>query len=196
MIVIVASLFLVLLFRISEKIFGFGLFMTFATITIVLSSIWFSAIVSSQLYVVATIIGAFSILGMVICFIAMPKRSKMGSQIYGQIMGFKRFLETVKKEQIESLVMQNPNYFYDILPYTYVLGISDKWIKKFETIALRAPDWYDGYDSFDTIRFGAFMNTTMSSARSSASSSSGSSGGSSGGGSSGDGSGGGGGGSW
>ncbi len=196
LIVIVASLFLVLPFRIFEKIFGFGLFMTFATITSVLSSIWFSAIVSSQLYVIATIIGAFSIFGMVICFIAMPKRSKMGSQIYGQIMGFKRFLETVKKEQIESLVMQNPNYFYDILPYTYVLGISDKWIKKFETIALRAPDWYDGYDSFDTIRFGAFMNTTMSSARSSSSSSSGSSGGSSGGGSSGGGSGGGGGGSW
>lgn len=30
------------------------------------------------------------------------------------------------------MVTNNPICFYDILPYTYVLGISDKWIKKFE----------------------------------------------------------------
>lgn len=37
--------------------------------------------------------------------------------------------------------MQDPTYFYDILPYTYVLGVSDKWIKQFETIGLQSPDW-------------------------------------------------------
>ena len=98
------------------------------------------------------------------------------------------------------MVMEHPTYFYDILPYTYVLGISDKWIKQFETIALQAPDWYSSTNSFNVVAFGSFMNSTMSSARtamtSSPSSSSGGSGGSSGGGSSGGGSGGGGGGSW
>ena len=96
--------------------------------------------------------------------------------------------------------MQNPQYFYDILPYAYVLGISDKWIKKFETINLQAPNWYDSNTSFNAITFGSFISNTMNSAHSSMasspSSSSSSSGGSSGGGSSGGGSGGGGGGSW
>ena len=96
--------------------------------------------------------------------------------------------------------MQDPTYFYDILPYTYVLGVSDTWIKKFETISLQAPSWYDSPDAFDMITFGAFVNTTMVSAQSvmssSPSSSSSGGGGSSGGGSSGGGSGGGGGGSW
>ena len=33
------------------------------------------------------------------------------------------------------------NHCYDILPYTYVLDVSDVWIKKFETITLQAPSW-------------------------------------------------------
>ena len=106
-----------------------------------------------------------------------------------------------EKERLEAMVLDNPNYFYDILPYTYVLGISDKWIKQFEEIGLTEPDWYDGTDHFSPKSFGKFMDQTMTSAKSSMSSSPSSSGGgggggSSGGGSSGGGSGGGGGGSW
>ena len=129
----------------------------------------------------------------------MPKRTAYGNELLGKIKGFKNFLETVEKPKLEELVMQDPSYFYNILPYTYVLGVSDKWISKFETISLQAPNWYDGSDTFNTVSFGNFMNNTMTSASSAmASSPSGdsSSGGSSGGGSSGGGSGGGGGGSW
>ena len=36
----------------------------------------------------------------------------------------------------------NPEYFYNILPYAYVLGVSDKWMKKFEGITMEAPHWY------------------------------------------------------
>lgn len=95
------------------------------------------------------------------------------------------------------MVLQNPTYFYDILPYTYVLGVSDKWIKKFESITLRAPEWYDSDSPFDMLSFHTFMNSTMDSARSAMTySPSSSSSSSSGGGMSGGGSGGGGGGSW
>jgi uncharacterized membrane protein len=40
------------------------------------------------------------------------------------------------------MVEQNPAYFYDILPYAYVLGISDTWIKQFEHIQMEQPNWY------------------------------------------------------
>ena len=139
-------------------------------------------------------------LGMVICLKYLPKRTQYGNEILGKLRGFKNFLETAEKDKLESLVMQNPNYFYDILPYTYVLDVSDTWIKKFETISLQAPSWYDSPDTFNTTSFEKFMNTTMVSAQSAMSSSpssdSSSGGESSGGGSSGGGSGGGGGGSW
>ena len=121
----------------------------------------------------------------------------------GKIRGFKRFLETARKEELEILVEENPSYFYDILPYTYVLGVSSKWIKKFETMNLRSPDWYDSANAFTVSDFGRSINnafnttnSAMSSSPSSSGSSSGGGGGSSGGGFSGGGSGGGGGSSW
>ena len=127
-------------------------------------------------------------------------RTEFGNKIYGRIIGFKKFLETAEKDQLEHLVMENPAYFYDILPYTYVLGVSDKWIKKFESIAIEPADWYESSATFNIISFNSCLTSAMRTARMSYSSSSGGSsfsgGGSSGGGSSGGGSGGGGGGSW
>ena len=105
----------------------------------------------------------------------------------------------MEKDKLEAMVMKEPSYFYDILPYTYVLGVSAKWIKKFESISLKAPSWYDSPTAFDVITFETFINSTMVTAKStmtSSPSSSSSDGSSSGGGSSGGGSGGGGRGSW
>lgn len=158
------------------------------------------AIIDNKIYLFGVLFGFVCIVGMIFLFKAMPKRTPYGNEILGRIKGFKNFLETAEKEKLEAMVMENPTYFYDILPYTYVLGISDKWIEKFETIGLQSPDWYCSNNGFNISTFGTFMNSTMKSATktmsSSPSSSSGGSGGSSGGGSSGGGSGGGGGGSW
>ncbi len=160
----------------------------------------FPALKQDSIYLVGYIIGLISIVGMIICLKYLPKRTKYGNEILGKLKGFKNFLETAEKEKLEAMVMQNPTYFYNILPYTYVLGVSDIWIKKFETISLQAPSWYDSPNAFDILTFETFINNTMVNAQSamssSPSSSSGGSGGSSGGGSSGGGSGGGGGGSW
>lgn len=155
------------------------------------------ALLADPMYIAAYITGLACVFVMVIMFKLMPKRSAYGNELLGKIKGFKNFLETAEKPKLETLVMQDPAYFYNILPYTYVLGVSDKWIKKFEVIALQAPDWYAGSTAFNMVAFGAFMNSTMTAASAAMSSSpSSSGGGSSGGGSSGGGSGGGGGGSW
>lgn len=157
------------------------------------------AITTDLIYLLGFIVGLVCLIGMIVCFKLMPKRTPYGNEILGKLRGFKNFLETVEKEKLEAMVMQNPSYFYDILPYTYVLGVSDKWIKKFETISIQEPTWYDSPTAFNIVSFGTFMNSTMVSAQSAMSSSpssSSSGGSSSGGGSSGGGSGGGGGGSW
>ena len=157
------------------------------------------ALMQDTLYLNNYIIGTLCIIGMAVCLAYLPKRTKYGTEILEKLSGFKNFLKTVEKDRLEPLVMDNPNYFYDILPFAYVFGISDKWIKKFESISLQAPSWYDSSDAFNISSFEAFMSSAMASAQgamSSSPSSSSSSGGSSGGGSSGGGSGGGGGGSW
>lgn len=126
------------------------------------------------------------------------KRTPFGLEILGKIKGFKRFLETAEKDQLEAMVEKEPEYFYNILPYTYALGVSDKWVEQFENIAVEPPTWYYSNTAFSVYSFGAFMNSTMTSVNTSMTSrpSSSGSGGSSGGGFSGGGSGGGGGSSW
>ena len=119
----------------------------------------------------------------------MGRKTEYGEAIQARVMGFRDFLDTAEKEKLESLVEQNPHYFYDILPYTYVLGVSNIWMQKFEDIALEAPSWYCGYNNFDNHSFNRFMTNTIITTMSSNPSSRG-------GGSSGGGSGGGGGGSW
>lgn len=140
------------------------------------------------MYLIMYILGLICVALLILFAKIMPKRTDYGIEILGKIKGFKRFLETAEKSELENLVSQNPEYFYNVLPYTYALGVSDVWMKQFETIAMQAPDWYDGYSSFSMYEFSDFMNDTMKSAQDSMTSSPSSS---SGGGSSGGGSGGG-----
>lgn len=64
----------------------------------------------------------------------MKRKTEYGEKITAQIQGFRHFLITAEKPKLEALVAENPNYFYNILPYTYALNVSKKWIKKFEDI--------------------------------------------------------------
>ncbi len=156
------------------------------------------ALYNNPMYLKSYIIGIICIIVLLLFTNIMPKRTKYGNEMLGKIRGFKRFLETAEKNQLEKLVERNPEYFYNMLPYTYALDVSKIWMEQFETIAFKEPDWYEANENFST-----FMTTTMTSVeyvmsfspssiddfRESSSSDSG-------GGSSGGGSGGGGGGSW
>ena len=66
----------------------------------------------------------------------MGRKTDYAEDVNAKIKGFKDYLLTVEKEKLEMLVEENPNYFYEILPYTYILNISRKWIKKFEDIPI------------------------------------------------------------
>ena len=113
----------------------------------------------------------------------------------GNLQGFKKFIEVSESSRLKTLVEQDPQYFYNILPYAYLFGVSDKWIKKFESIIPLAPSWYRGtrfsHTSFRNISNSMKTVSVPSAANGGISSKSGGGGGFSGGGG-----GGGGGGSW
>lgn len=89
------------------------------------------------------------------------QRTDDGHRILQKIEGFKLFLETAEKERLETLVEENPKYFYDVLPYAYVLGVSDKWVSKFEKIAIEPVQWYSSYHPYNHILFYHFVNDTI-----------------------------------
>ena len=99
----------------------------------------------------------------VICELAacmMEKRTPQSAQLMGKILGLKNFIETAEADRINALVEENPSYFYNILPYAYVLGVTDKWAKNFENINIEKPSWYYG-DSTDDVLFNAWFYSSM-----------------------------------
>lgn len=133
------------------------------------------------------------------------KRTEYGNKILGRCLGFKRFLTVTEKDKLEMLLKENPSYFYDILPYTIVLGVSDLWADKFKELISTPPNWYHTNSIGNTFIYSSYIsslnrsisslnNSMISSPKSTTNFGGGHS--SSSGGSSGGGAGGGGGGSW
>ncbi len=75
----------------------------------------------------------------------------------GKILGFRDFIEKAEADRLEALVEEDPQYFFNILPYAYSLGISDKWIKNFETLPVTEPLWGRSFYAGYAFNVGLFM---------------------------------------
>ncbi len=70
------------------------------------------------------------------------RRTQLGDWYLERLIGLKEFLKVTELDRIKLLVDENPQYFYNVLPYAMVLGVTDKWIRNFDGIAIAPPDWY------------------------------------------------------
>ncbi len=88
----------------------------------------------------------------------------------GRLKGFRHFIKKAELDRIRRLVEDDPDYFYKVLPYAYVFGLTDRWAKNFEPLAPAMPDWYEGSaDYFYTpsafcSNFNRSMNTSIQNA--------------------------------
>ncbi len=72
----------------------------------------------------------------------------------GKLLGLRNFIEKAELPRLKALVEQDPAYYYNVLPFAYVFGLSDVWAKQFETLAVPPPVWYGGgMDVYDLILF-------------------------------------------
>lgn len=73
--------------------------------------------------------------------VSLVSHTKKHTENLRNILGFKKFITTVEKPQLEKMIEENPELYYHILPYAQVLGVSDKWEDKFKNIAIEPPRW-------------------------------------------------------
>lgn len=52
-----------------------------------------------------------------------------GEKTLAKANNFKEYISSAKEGSLDQLVNENRNYFYEILPYAYALGIKDKWFE-------------------------------------------------------------------
>ena len=105
-----------------------------------------------------TVFGVFCLIVAAICTYQLPKRNPRGQRFLNHLEGLKKFIEVAEKSKLEQLVEQDPQYFYNILPSAYILGVSDKWIQQFESIIKIAPEWYSG-SHLSSTRFDDFTHS-------------------------------------
>ena len=59
------------------------------------------------------------------------RRSEMGMYNAGQILGLRHHLKKLDQKKLERLLENNPDYFFDMLPYAIALGVDTKFAKAF-----------------------------------------------------------------
>lgn len=100
------------------------------------------------LFIISTIV-------IVIFSMLMRALTPHGAEVVGKVRGFKNFIATAEYDRLKMLSNENPEYFFDILPYAYVMGMDKTWAKKFDKIKVPKPSWYtyDEYDAMSDIFF-------------------------------------------
>ena len=108
-------------------IVGIVLFLIFALLNLVYSF--------TNLYVLGliTITTFLCLLTYILCPF-LEYRTKEGQFVVGRLLGLKKYLEVTEKEKLEMLIKENPEYFYNIIPYAYVLNVSNEWIENYNFV--------------------------------------------------------------
>ncbi len=96
----------------------------------------------------------------------MRSRTSENARLMGRILGFKNFISTAEIAKLEELIEGDPDYFYNILPYAYIFGLTKKWANKFDNILDdKHPDWYESDKNvyvpglMNTAYFATMMNS-------------------------------------
>lgn len=104
--------------------------------------------------------------GLFYALMGIKKYTEYARQHLGQIRGFKQFLEKAKTEELNMMFQTNPSYYYDMLPFVYVFGLTSIWEKHLKELTIPAPDWYTGQGQFYPGRFYVNLNNNFSTATS------------------------------
>ncbi|MEG1751788.1 MAG: DUF2207 domain-containing protein [Clostridia bacterium] len=86
-------------------------------------------------------------IGCAVLIFAFNTRTQEGNRLAGELCGLRQFILVAEESKIKMLVKETPEAFYDVLPFAYVLGVSDVWINKFEKIKIPEQNWLVSSDA-------------------------------------------------
>ncbi len=71
-------------------------------------------------------------------------KRRMNNEIFGRVLGFREFIRTAEYDRLKMLCDEDPSYYFNILPYACIFGMSTKWADKFTDFKIPQPAWYTG----------------------------------------------------
>lgn len=114
---------------------------------------------SAVMEIPAKIVSCILAYAIIICSVSIISRSEFYTQKLNGIIGFRNFIIYAEKDRLEALLADNPQLYYDILPYAQVLNVSDIWEDKFKALTVEPPQWV--CNPADTILTFALVNSAI-----------------------------------
>lgn len=71
------------------------------------------------------------------------KRSSGGMELFYQLLGLRRFLRRLEPSELETILKNDPQYYYRTLPYAEALGIGSSFTRKFSDLRMEPCHWLD-----------------------------------------------------
>jgi uncharacterized membrane protein len=130
---------------------------TTGIIIAVACAILFSILISSPKGVLAGILMGLPVVGFAK---VMPAKTRTGSAVFMDILGFQEFMNRAEKDQLER--MGDKDLFSKFLPYAIALNVVDNWAKAFEGIYQEPPQWYSSHAGLRTFSPSHFSRSISS----------------------------------
>ena len=133
-----------------------------AALSVLFTLVYVLFVPSYIIEIVPKILICLSSYAIIIVSVTLISRTDDYTEQLNKILGFKDFIESVEKDKLETMIEENPELYYKVLPYAQVLGVSDIWEDKFKSITINPPSWavgYGGFDMFDLIVFNHVMRS-------------------------------------
>lgn len=64
------------------------------------------------------------------------KRTYLGQTALTQILGLRKYMRTVSKQELQRMLKANPGYFHDLAPYALALGVDQTFARRFGRLRL------------------------------------------------------------
>ncbi len=112
-----------------------------ALLSLVFTAVYALVIPSYYIELVPKIILCVIGFAIVILSTTIISRTEAYTEKLNHIVGFRDFIKYAEKDQLEALLEGNPEYYYQVLPYAIVLGVSDIWENKFAALTVPPPTW-------------------------------------------------------
>ena len=94
------------------------------------------------------ILGTIIVLLTAVIYICLPQRTKYGNKCMGEIEGFISSLLNMNPNKLKEILADDPNYYYDMVPYAIALGLIDEWAKLGDKIITERPKWHLSNEKF------------------------------------------------
>lgn len=112
-----------------------------ALLSLVFTAVYALVIPSYYIELIPKIILCVIGFAIVILSTTIISRTEAYTEKLNHIVGFRDFIKYAEKDQLEALLEGNPEYYYQVLPYAIVLGVSDIWENKFAALTVPPPTW-------------------------------------------------------